>query len=71
MHLFLTPPFLSRMEAVVVFFTLSQMGCPRVLAGASEDKPQVAALAGWAGIGVDLKTDKPTDSQIRKVWRKC
>jgi UDP:flavonoid glycosyltransferase YjiC (YdhE family) len=40
-------------------------GVPVVLAGASEDKPQVGARVNWSGAGIDLKTGTPTAEQIR------
>ncbi|MFE0464255.1 nucleotide disphospho-sugar-binding domain-containing protein [Kitasatospora sp. NPDC058965] len=33
---------------------------PLVVAGASEDKPEVAARVEWTGTGVNLRTDRPT-----------
>ena len=40
-------------------------GVPMVLAGASEDKPEVAMRAEYAGIGLNLRTGQPTELQIR------
>jgi UDP:flavonoid glycosyltransferase YjiC (YdhE family) len=35
-------------------------GTPLVVAGISEEKPEVAARAEWAGLGFNLKTGTPT-----------
>jgi UDP:flavonoid glycosyltransferase YjiC (YdhE family) len=40
---------------------------PLIIAGATEDKPEVAARAEWAGIGVNLKTGTPTPKAIREA----
>ncbi|KAM5354109.1 hypothetical protein ACJ41O_000759 [Fusarium nematophilum] len=40
---------------------------PMVLAGESEDKPEVANRAEYAGIGVNLKTETPTSEQIAEA----
>jgi UDP:flavonoid glycosyltransferase YjiC (YdhE family) len=40
-------------------------GVPLVVAGLSEDKPEVAARVTWSGAGIDLKTDSPTPEQVR------
>ena len=29
-----------------------------------EDKPEICARIDWLGVGIDLKTDKPTPAQI-------
>ncbi|KAF9001646.1 glycosyltransferase family 1 protein [Hymenopellis radicata] len=44
-------------------------GVPVVVGGATEDKPEVAARAEWAGVGVNLKTDKPSPEQVRTAVR--
>jgi UDP:flavonoid glycosyltransferase YjiC (YdhE family) len=41
------------------------VGVPLVVAGLSEDKPEVAARVTWSGAGIDLKTDSPTPGQVR------
>lgn len=41
------------------------MGVPIVVAGATEDKPMVAARVAWSGAGINLETDRPTPGQIR------
>ena len=38
-------------------------GVPLVVAGDSEDKPEVAARVRWSGTGVDLRTGRPTPVQ--------
>ncbi len=40
-------------------------GIPLVCAGDTEDKPEVSARAEWCGIGVNLKTGKPTEEALR------
>lgn len=40
-------------------------GTPVIMAGASEDKPHVAALSAWSGIGIDLKTGSPSEEDLR------
>ena len=35
-------------------------GVPAVVAGATEDKPEVAARVAWAGAGIDLHTERPS-----------
>ncbi|KAF9004501.1 UDP-Glycosyltransferase/glycogen phosphorylase [Hymenopellis radicata] len=44
-------------------------GVPVVVGGATEDKPEVAARAQWAGVGVNLKTDKPSPEQVKTAVR--
>ena len=39
-------------------------GVPLVVAGGTEDKPEVAARVGWAGVGVDLRTGTPTPDAV-------
>lgn len=40
-------------------------GVPLVVAGAAEDKPEVAARVGYFGVGLDLRTGRPSAQQIR------
>jgi UDP:flavonoid glycosyltransferase YjiC (YdhE family) len=40
-------------------------GIPLVLAGETEDKPEMCAIAEWAGTAVNLKTGKPTAEALR------
>jgi len=44
-------------------------GVPLVVAGASEDKPEVAARVAWAGVGVNLRTGTPSPDQVRDAVR--
>jgi MGT family glycosyltransferase len=45
-------------------------GVPLVVAGASEDKPEVANRVLWSGTGINLKTSTPSVEQIREAVRK-
>ncbi|MCU1405416.1 MAG: hypothetical protein JWQ43_1719 [Glaciihabitans sp.] len=40
-------------------------GIPLVIAGDTEDKPEVAARVAWSGVGVNLKTGSPTAQAVR------
>jgi UDP:flavonoid glycosyltransferase YjiC (YdhE family) len=42
-------------------------GVPLVVAGASEDKPEVNSRVAWSGAGIDLKTGSPTPDQIKRA----
>ncbi|MEW6498083.1 MAG: nucleotide disphospho-sugar-binding domain-containing protein, partial [Cyanobacteriota bacterium] len=42
-------------------------GVPLVAAGQTEDKPEVCARVQWSGVGINLKTNKPTPTQIREA----
>lgn len=44
-------------------------GVPLVVAGRSEDKPEVAARVAWSGAGLNLHTDRPTETQLRRAVR--
>lgn len=44
-------------------------GVPLVVAGDTEDKPEVAARVAWSGSGVNLRTGTPTPVQIRRAVR--
>ena len=44
-------------------------GVPLVVAGSTEDKPEVAARVAWSGAGVNLKTGTPTPTMIRSAVR--
>ena len=39
-------------------------GVPLVVAGATEDKPEVAARVAWSGTGVDLRTGTPSPAKV-------
>ncbi|PZF11931.1 glycosyl transferase [Curtobacterium sp. MCPF17_011] len=45
-------------------------GLPLVVAGATEDKPEIAARVQWAGCGIDLRTGTPTPEQVRGAVRR-
>ena len=38
---------------------------PLVIAGAGEEKPEVAARAKWVDIGINLRTGSPKPGQVR------
>jgi len=67
---------LSRTDAVVSnggFGGVQQAlahGLPLVVAGATEDKPEVAARVAWSGSGLNLRTGKPTPRQVRRAVRR-
>lgn len=42
-------------------------GVPLVVAGDSEDKPEVAARVGWSGAGINLRTGTPTPRALRNA----
>ncbi|KAA0083356.1 glycosyltransferase [Mycolicibacterium sp. P9-64] len=44
-------------------------GVPLVVAGSTDDKPEVAARVAWAGVGINLKTGTPSPSMIRGAVR--
>lgn len=44
-------------------------GVPLVVAGNTEDKPEVAARVAWAGAGIDLRTGEPTAKAVRNAVR--
>ncbi len=44
-------------------------GVPLVVAGATEDKPEIAARVAWSGAGIDLKTGRPTSKQVHTAVR--
>jgi hypothetical protein len=44
-------------------------GVPLVVAGRSEDKPEVAARVAWSGAGLNLRTDRPTQARLRRAVR--
>jgi MGT family glycosyltransferase len=45
-------------------------GVPLVVAGMTEDKPEVANRVLWSGTGINLKTSTPSIEQIRESVRK-
>ncbi|WP_432492030.1 glycosyltransferase [Kineococcus gypseus] len=44
-------------------------GVPLVVAGDSEDEPEVAARVAWSGAGVDLRTARPSVPALRAAVR--
>lgn len=52
-----------------VHFALEH-GVPLVVAGKTEDKAEVAARVAWSGTGINLKTNRPTATQVRDAVRK-
>ena len=44
-------------------------GVPLVVAGNTEDKPEVAARVAWTGAGVNLRTGTPTPGAVRAAVR--
>jgi MGT family glycosyltransferase len=44
-------------------------GVPLVVAGNTEDKPEVAARVAWSGAGIDLRTGTPTPGAVRAAVR--
>jgi UDP:flavonoid glycosyltransferase YjiC (YdhE family) len=49
--------------------TALRYGVPLVVAGDSEDKPEVAARVSWSGAGLNLKTGRPKPSVLRQAVR--
>jgi MGT family glycosyltransferase len=45
-------------------------GVPLVVAGDSEDKPEVAARVQWSGSGINLHTGRPSPARIARAVRK-
>ena len=44
-------------------------GVPLVVAGNTEDKPEVAARVAWSGAGIDLRTGTPSPGALRTAVR--
>jgi UDP:flavonoid glycosyltransferase YjiC (YdhE family) len=42
-------------------------GVPLVVGGQTEDKVEVSARIGWAGVGVNLRTNTPTPAQVAEA----
>jgi UDP:flavonoid glycosyltransferase YjiC (YdhE family) len=51
-----------------VHFALAH-GVPLVVAGDTEDKPEIAARVHWSGAGTDLRTGTPTPDRVRSAVR--
>ena len=45
-------------------------GVPLVVAGDSEDKPEVAARVHWSGTGVNLRTGRPSPAMVARAVRR-
>lgn len=45
-------------------------GVPLVVAGGSEEKPEIAARVAWSGVGIDLRTGRPRAGAIRRAVRR-
>lgn len=45
-------------------------GVPLVVAGSTEDKPEVAARVAWAGCGEDLRTGSPRPEAVRRAMHR-
>lgn len=49
--------------------TALSYGVPLVVAGGSEEKPEVAARVSWSGAGLNLKTGRPKPRAVRQAVR--
>lgn len=45
-------------------------GVPVICGGTTEDKPEVGNRVAYAGVGVNLKTNRPTEEQVRGAVRR-
>jgi UDP:flavonoid glycosyltransferase YjiC (YdhE family) len=45
-------------------------GVPLVVAGGSEDKPEIAARVAWSGAGIDVGTGTPSPRALRRAIRR-
>ncbi len=45
-------------------------GVPLVVAGSTEDKPEVAARVAWSGTGISLRTGSPRPARVRRAVRR-
>ncbi|PRY12099.1 glycosyltransferase [Kineococcus rhizosphaerae] len=70
------PDLLPRTDVVVTnggFGGVQQAlaaGVPLVVAGSTEDKPEVAARVAWAGAGVDLRSGSPRPDRVAAAVRR-
>ena len=46
-------------------------GLPLVVAGNTEDKPEVAARVAWSGAGINLRTGTPTPDAVQPRYARC
>ena len=44
-------------------------GVPLVVAGTTEDKPEVAGRVAWSGTGINLRTGTPSPTRLRRAAR--
>jgi UDP:flavonoid glycosyltransferase YjiC (YdhE family) len=44
-------------------------GVPLVVAGLTEDKTEVSARVEWSGVGINLRSDRPSPEQVRDAVR--
>jgi UDP:flavonoid glycosyltransferase YjiC (YdhE family) len=44
-------------------------GVPLIVAGTTEEKPEIAARVAWSGAGLDLRTKRPSPRQIADATR--
>ena len=45
-------------------------GVPLVVAGGSEEKPEIAARVAWSGAGIDVRTGRPSARKLRRAIRR-
>ena len=45
-------------------------GVPIVVAGRTEDKVEVSARVAWSGVGIDLRSNRPTSAAVRTAVRR-
>jgi MGT family glycosyltransferase len=45
-------------------------GVPLVVAGASEEKPELVARVNWSGVGVGLRTQRPKPARLQAAVRR-
>lgn len=50
-------------------FALSH-GVPLVVAGASEEKPELVARVNWSGAGIGMRTQSPSPGRLRNAVRR-
>ena len=52
-----------------VMFALAH-GLPVICAGTTEDKPEVGNRMAYSGVGINLKTNRPTEAQVRDAVKR-
>jgi MGT family glycosyltransferase len=45
-------------------------GVPLVVAGASEEKPELVARVNWSGVGIGMRTNAPSPARLRAAVRR-